>query len=261
MKPDKPFLKGLVYGFFLFVFAAIFLHVLVSRENEDSHYIRYGRILLAAYVPAMLVSVWAFFSKRQWSWSRFAITATGVCILCLIGSMILMSSFGNDNNSGNSVSPPLFSNWKRFSPPSGEFSVFLPRAPNERETSMESRYGKVTFHLFIAEIKPLDAYGVGFSDLPTGMDLHNPEWLFDNTTKEFLKNGYKIDSQQERTFKGYSGMEFRLSKDDYKIIDDVFLVDHRLYQLISMIPQGSFDSNELQLFISSFAVTTSKRQK
>ena len=85
--------------------------------------------------------------------------------------------------------------------------------------------------------------------------------MFDNTTKQFLENGYKIDSQQEKTFKGYTGMEFKLSKDGYKVIEDVFLVDHRLYQLIAMTPQENFDSEELEFFVSSFAVTSSKRQE
>jgi len=175
MKSDRPFWKGLVCGGVLFIFIVIFLRLLVLIEHQESHYIKYGHVFIAAFVPAMLASIWALLSKKIWTWTRFVIVSLIFCALCIVSAAIAIEPFGKGNNSDSYASPPIVNHWKRFTPESGGFSVPLPNSPKEQETSLESRYGKTTFHLFIAEIKPLDAYAVGYSDLPTGIDLQNPK--------------------------------------------------------------------------------------
>jgi hypothetical protein len=72
MKAAKPFLKSFVCAGLLFV---LFEAVFFEPSAPDAAY-RLGYVFgFNCLIPALATGTWGFFSKKQWSWGRFAITA------------------------------------------------------------------------------------------------------------------------------------------------------------------------------------------
>ncbi len=85
MKTDKPFQKGFICGAFLFI--VIFFLLFVFIKTQEFYFVKYARIIFVSFLPAMFAAIWCFFSKKNWTWSRFAIVTT---IFCPIGFILLL---------------------------------------------------------------------------------------------------------------------------------------------------------------------------
>jgi hypothetical protein len=85
MKTDKPFQKGFICGMVLFI--VVFLLLFIFVKNQELYFIKYARILVVSFIPAMFAAVWCFFSKKSWAWARFAIVTV---IFCPIGLVLLI---------------------------------------------------------------------------------------------------------------------------------------------------------------------------
>jgi hypothetical protein len=77
MRADKPFRKSFVCGGVLF---GIIILIMLAARVEIVAY-RFGYILTSCLFPALVTGTWGFFSKKPWSWGRFAATVIGLYLL------------------------------------------------------------------------------------------------------------------------------------------------------------------------------------
>jgi hypothetical protein len=85
MKNDKPFWKGFICGTILFI--VVFFLLFIFVKNQEFYFIKYARILVVSFFPAILAAAWCFFSKKSWTWARFAIVTV---IFCPVGLVLLI---------------------------------------------------------------------------------------------------------------------------------------------------------------------------
>jgi hypothetical protein len=78
MKSDKPFRKSFACGGVLFVFVlCLSLFVGAKFSAYQTGYFL-GNICL---LPALATGLWGWFSKKTWTWGRFAATLIGFVLL------------------------------------------------------------------------------------------------------------------------------------------------------------------------------------
>lgn len=77
MKTDKPFQKSFACAGVLF---AIIVVILIATDAQNLGY-RIGYVLSTCLFPALAAGIWGFFSKKPWSWGRFAATVIGFYLL------------------------------------------------------------------------------------------------------------------------------------------------------------------------------------
>jgi hypothetical protein len=73
MKSDKPFRKSFACAGVLF---AIIVIILIATGAQNLSY-RTGYVLCTCVFPALVTGTWGFFSKKSWTWGRFAATVIG----------------------------------------------------------------------------------------------------------------------------------------------------------------------------------------
>ena len=77
MKTDKPFQKSFACAGVLF---AIIVVIMVAVGTQHLSY-RIGYVFSTCLFPALVSGTWGFFSKKTWSWGRFAATVIGFYFL------------------------------------------------------------------------------------------------------------------------------------------------------------------------------------
>jgi hypothetical protein len=88
MKADKPFQKSFACAGVLF--AAIVIALLATGAQNLSY--RIGFVFTTCLFPALTAGTWGFFSKKPWSWGRFAATVIG---LYVVFGLIMVSGSGH----------------------------------------------------------------------------------------------------------------------------------------------------------------------
>jgi hypothetical protein len=84
MNVDKPFQKSFACAGFLF---AVILVILIATGAQNLSY-RIGYVFSTCLFPALAAGTWGFFSKKHWSWGRFAATVIG---FYLVFGLIMIS--------------------------------------------------------------------------------------------------------------------------------------------------------------------------
>ena len=88
MKTDKPFQKSFACAGILFV--AIIVILLATGAQNLSY--RTGVVFSTCLFPALAAGTWGFFSKKPWSWGRFAATVIGFYV---VFGLVMLSGSGN----------------------------------------------------------------------------------------------------------------------------------------------------------------------
>lgn len=149
--------------------------------------------------------------------------------------------------------------WQTFSPPGGNFSVLMPGTPADKSHPQNTAAGVVTSHLYIYTSKDA-AYAVSYIDRPAARDAGDTEkWLDTVRDAEVAKSGGKLLAAASlKLSNGAPGREIQvtLSQGDGKhaMRDRLYLVDHRLYQVLIVLPQDELDAADTEKFLDSFKV-------
>ena len=77
MKNDKPFQKAFACAGVLFVIIVI---IMVATGQQRLSY-RIGFVFSTCLIPALVAGTWGHFSKKIWTWGRFAATVFGFYLL------------------------------------------------------------------------------------------------------------------------------------------------------------------------------------
>jgi hypothetical protein len=89
MKTDKPFKKSFACAGVLYAIIVIILIV----ANAQNLSFRLGYVFTTCLFAALASGAWGFFSKKSWSWSRFAVT-----VLVFYFVFAFLSAFGNGHS-------------------------------------------------------------------------------------------------------------------------------------------------------------------
>jgi hypothetical protein len=77
MKSDKPFQKSFTCAGILF---AIIIVILIAMGAQNFSY-RIGFVFSTCLFPALAAGTCGFFSKKPWSWGKFAATVIGFYLM------------------------------------------------------------------------------------------------------------------------------------------------------------------------------------
>jgi hypothetical protein len=83
MKTDKPFKKSFACAGVMFV---IIIGILIGTGAQNLSY-RVGFVIGTLLFPAFTTGIWGFFSKKSWSWGRFA--ATMIILYFVFGAIMI----------------------------------------------------------------------------------------------------------------------------------------------------------------------------
>ena len=79
MKSDKPLEKSFACGGVLF---AVLILIMAATGVQIAAY-RIGYVFTSCLLPSLIAGIWGLFSKKSWSWGRFAGTVVALYFLLL----------------------------------------------------------------------------------------------------------------------------------------------------------------------------------
>jgi hypothetical protein len=145
-------------------------------------------------------------------------------------------------------------NWSRFSPDEGDFSVLMPFQPTFSCTTNDTAAGRVVSSQYIAESSRVVAFSVVHNRLPINLDIFNKQKLFEAGLKSALGGDGRLLSDTSIELHGYQGRQWKFDriKRQALITMRAYLVGRELYQVICVMPKRQACSRHAQQFLDSF---------
>jgi hypothetical protein len=145
--------------------------------------------------------------------------------------------------------------WTPFVSEGGRFRVQLPEKPKLEILTYESGKSRVTHNIFTVEKGPY-IWVVDYADLPAEIDISNPVKFFNESRDELLQevNG-TLQKQKPIDLQGHVGLDMSLQIRGGEARVRLFLVNHRLYQLlVTRLDLLSKSTEPLDKFLDSFKI-------
>jgi len=151
------------------------------------------------------------------------------------------------------------SEWRELPVSDGGFSILMRGDPHYQRQQLNTRAGKMFAHLYSSDRR--DSYfAVGYADYPLALVVGTaPEQLFSGVRQTWVQ---RIDgklSASDDTIKlagKYAGTEFqaagKINGVDAFVHARLYLVDQRLYQVISMGRKDEVSQGVVNRFLNSF---------
>jgi len=149
--------------------------------------------------------------------------------------------------------------WVIFSPTDGRFNVELPGAPSAAQETVQTSAGPMVVHRYNYtnnEIK--HKFSLQYADYPEKLlqKMTNAETVLRNASEgdvDRIKG--TLVSEKPLKMDRYTGREVRIDNADISIKVKLFLVDKRLYKIITEKPKSLMFSADDDRFLSSFQVS------
>jgi hypothetical protein len=132
--------------------------------------------------------------------------------------------------------------WKEFASEEFKFKAAFPVVPKESVSELDAKLGKRYAHWFIVSL-PGRFYGISVTDFPNLPLMvkedelkKNYAFLIEGTIKT---KGLKLLEAKDLRLGGQFGREAVLTNEKEIIINRMFLVRQRLYQVITTLPNAS----------------------
>jgi hypothetical protein len=140
-----------------------------------------------------------------------------------------------------------------FTSSAGGFSIYMPGTPKESVQYVDSAAGKLELHQFTVEDGNI-AYIVMYNDYPRTPESQE---TFFNNVRDGGANAVKGKVTKEKVIsrQGYPGRAFDIETTDTLLLQDVYLVGKRLYQIILGVPKADKMPSQANQFFSSFKLT------
>ena len=151
------------------------------------------------------------------------------------------------------------SEWRELPVSDGAFNVLMRGDPHYQRQQMTTPAGKMTAHLYSSD-RPDSYFAVGYADYPLALVVGTaPEQLFSGVRQTWVQ---RIDGKltaSDGTLKldgKYAGTEFqaagKIKGVDAFVHARLYLVDQRLYQVISMGRKDEVSQGLVNRFLNSF---------
>ena len=143
--------------------------------------------------------------------------------------------------------------WKEFKSTKGQFSLQVPGTPKEQKETVKTQAGDIDLHLFLLEQKEI-AYMVGYSDYPEPLIKQaEPEAILDGARNGAVSNvNGKLLSERAVSLEGHKGREIKVKTEKGVIKARIFLVEARLYQLMTVTAKEKTFAENTKRFFDSF---------
>ena len=152
--------------------------------------------------------------------------------------------------------------WQEFQPTEGHFRILLPREPLKEFVPLGGDFGPLELNWFTTQLGPQE-YGVGYVDLPENkLKLYDTSALLNAMNRSAAKtfNG-RILSSKAITLDQYPGHEIVLEgtspdsgAEKVVVRARIYLVDHRLYEVVQAAPKSQSQLPDVQQFFDSFTL-------
>jgi hypothetical protein len=151
------------------------------------------------------------------------------------------------------------SEWRELPVSDGGFSVLMRGDPNYKRQQIGTPVGKMVAHLYSSD-RPASYFAVGYADYPLALVVGTPpERLFAGVRQTWVQRieGKLTASDDTLKLDGkYAGTEFQASGKingvDAFVHARLYLVDQRLYQVISMGRKDEVSQGIVNRFLNSF---------
>ncbi len=151
------------------------------------------------------------------------------------------------------------SEWKKFSPDEGKFSILIPGeeisdiTPDKSE--MDDGVESTKMYLITHET---NVFMVSYADLNNDVNQIPSSELLDSAVKGMLEDGTKLLSQENINLGAYPGRELKLwdEKERIFLTGRVFIVNQRLYMLLVGSPKNP-QVSDVRKFFDSFELISS----
>jgi len=152
--------------------------------------------------------------------------------------------------------------WKRFSDPTGNFSILMPGTPQEKKQTFNNKNGTIQVHTFTVERQQEEVkYTVSYTEYPEEyINLLTQNNLVEKALETgknaaIQKSKGTLVSETKMNLGNYIGKEISYTKPGDKIVKlRIYLVDKRLYQILveTTKKREKFLSKSIGGFLSSF---------
>jgi hypothetical protein len=142
----------------------------------------------------------------------------------------------------------------------GKFTVLFPGTPEEKVQTVQGPAGRgIEAYIFIVEADKQTFYGANYGDVPTNIDLRNPEMYFDKAQTLAAGEKGKIMFQQDIRAGGNPGREFEFvagSNANYSGRFRILLIGRRMYTLYTIFLTTNPHPEDTETFFDSFSLST-----
>ena len=145
------------------------------------------------------------------------------------------------------------SGWVKFTSDEGNFSVLMPKIPEDKTETEQSSHGPYTTHLFIVR-DDTSVYLIGWVDYDASFNFNRQAELEANRDNFVKGIQATLISTKPTVIDGYSALEFTAETADRIFKSRVYLVGRRPYQIVIGSPKGYDDTASLNRFFNSFKV-------
>lgn len=152
--------------------------------------------------------------------------------------------------------------WKSFSSSEGGFTILMPVTPTQKRQTTDNAHVSLNANLFTASLEEGKiSYSVSYTNFPDEVAQLPPNFLLDSLAARFTNDRtIKLINQQDISLGRYPGKEFKFEAPGEKLVKyRAYLVNQRLYQIISEIPQDreTMLSDDVEKFMNSFQLLKS----
>ena len=149
--------------------------------------------------------------------------------------------------------------WNEFKSTDGNFSVLLPGAPTASDQPINMQTGQIEAHIFTLTTGQF-AYMVSYTDYPASIFDTTPiKSILDGLRDGAVKNSQgRLINEADIALGAYAGRELNVESSNGSNVmrAHLYVVNHRLYQVIVITDKGRASSAEITKFLSSFKLLT-----
>lgn len=142
-----------------------------------------------------------------------------------------------------------------FTSREGGFSVLMPGTPMYKTRVLDTNVGQIIAHYFMLESQD-GTYMVMYNDFP--MQPSDSHAML-SAVRNGNAQGGKLIAERDISVDGYPGKLVQVEKGEYTVINAIFLVDQRLYQVMFSRPKTEALPAEAAEFFRSFKLIGSSR--
>lgn len=149
-------------------------------------------------------------------------------------------------------------NWVRFSPPDGTFSVLMPALPTSSVATNHSTGEPLVLHSYIAEPSSTTAFGVVHSSLPSAPNTTDEDAVFDSALAKLLEKDARLVSEEAIAIDDHPGREWVIERYGGPALVSIrFYPDgDNCFQAICVMPKDRTCQIHVREFLDSFRLDT-----
>jgi hypothetical protein len=182
---------------------------------------------------------------------------------CASESATTLDSASNMDVIGDSIGPADESELSFYTSLKGDYRAHFPDSVEHREESLPTSFGAVRTYTDVCTIDEDQVYLVKCIEYPMAIfkgrrDSFSNE-LIQNSIEETMLR-YAIDSatiEGERKVGIHPGYYYQGSNEQYAVACAHVLSENYLYQIVVCVETGTFDQEEIDLFMNSVQITRS----